>query len=470
MKFKYHFLAVIMLFILPQISSSQTSSNELEYRKYRVSLFPPLSSNGSNAVNYNAKYSLNIIAGYNGGLEGFEIGPVNINKHFSRGVQIGAFNMTGGDMSGLHFAGLANIAGEDISGLQFAGLFNASKRDIEGIQAAGIGNIANGEISGIQFGGIFNAANGDISGIQFGGIANLARGEISGVQFAGIVNAAHHGISGMQYAGIVNFAAGNFEGIQIAGVVNANNGYAQGLIFAGGANFSTGSVQGIVGAGGFNYSRDLQGIALSGGFNITESMQGIQVAGLLNVAQTGQGIQIAPFNFAKDFEGLPVGLISWYDNGRKNIDIWANENGFANIGLKTGTHHVYNMISVGYNTIAVADEDVWSLGWTIGIHRQLDELWNRPALEGYFLNQDFGFYHIQEGKYRSDLNHVYSYRYLLGREFSKGFSAYAGPTLNMHITREGNNRDYINYDFYNRTSGGRDYRFWLGLTVGIQAF
>ncbi|MFU8861926.1 MAG: hypothetical protein ACNA8K_16060 [Cyclonatronaceae bacterium] len=103
---------IIIAFSLIQISELTARQNDdLLYRKVRVTLVPGLSTNGINAYQHDAKYSLNIIAGYHGGLEGYEVGLVNINRKFARGFQLG----------GLQLAGFANYAGTELSGLQAAG-------------------------------------------------------------------------------------------------------------------------------------------------------------------------------------------------------------------------------------------------------------------------------------------------------------------------------------------------------------
>jgi hypothetical protein len=443
-------LITICTFTLAGSAFAQQSS-DLKYRKYRVSLVPGISSNGINAPEYSAKYSLNLIAGYNGGLEGFEIGPININKHFSRGVQIGVYNGTDGDMSGLHFGGLVNWSGSHMSGLQFAGLVNGS----------------GGEMKGLQFAGIANISGSSISGIQMAGIANVANGPLQGIQFAGITNVSQYDIQGIQMSGIANVAGSNVQGIQMAGITNVNNGLAQGVIISGIANISMDEGQGIFYAGGLNYSRMMQGVAISGVANVTGHMQGIQAAGLFNVADMGQGIQIGLFNYARDFEGVPVGLVSLYGNGRKNIDVWASDGGFTHIGFKTGTQSIYNMISIGYNP-TITDRDVWALGWTIGAHRTLEEVWENDRYTGYFLNQDFSIQHIQDGGYNEGLNHIYSYRHLMGKHFNDRFSMYAGTTINMMVSKNANNDDYTWYSIHDMTRKGRDYKFWVGFTLGIQ--
>ena len=460
-------LTTIMILMVAGLMQAQPST-DLKYRKYRVALVPGISSNGIDAKDYTAKYSLNLIAGYNGGLDGFEIGPVNINKHYSHGMQIGVLNITGGEMHGFHIGSIANISGDEMQGLQFAGITNVSRGELSGLQFAGIANVAGGELSGIQFAGITNVSDAEMSGIQFSGIANISNFDMQGIQLAGILNVANNNLQGVQLAGIANLNEGTSQGLIGAGIMNYSTREAQGIYYSGVANYAE-EFQGVAISGIVNYSGYTQGLQIAGVANVASDFQGIQVGGLVNVVGYGQGIQVGAFNFGKEFEGVPVGLISLYGNGRKQIDVWAADGGFTYAGFKTGTHEVYNMISIGYNP-TITERDVWALAWSIGLHRPLDEVWENARYEGYFLNQDFTIQHIQEGKYREDLNHIYSYKYLLGREFSNGFSAYAGPTLNMMVSKNPNNEDYIWYSLHDITRKGRDYRFWVGLTVGMQFF
>ncbi len=466
---KIRILLLSLFFIGLAGSAFAQPDTHLKYRKYRVSLVPGISSNGVEAQDYTAKYSLNLLAGYNGGLDGFEIGPVNVNKHYARGAQIGVVNVSGGEMTGLFLGGLVNVAREDMTGLHFSGL----------------GNLAGGEMTGIQFSGLFNVANEDMSGIQITGIINTSNGEMNGIQLGGIANVSRYDMQGIQLSGIANVSSGNLQGVQLAGIANVNYGTSQGIIGSGIANVSRGSAQGIYYAGIMNYAREFQGVGITGGLNysgtsqgilvgglanVSNTFQGVQVAGLFNAVEDGQGIQIAPFNFGRDFTGVPVGLVSLYGNGRKQMDIWAADGGFTYAGFKTGTHEIYNMISIGYNP-TITDRDVWALAWSIGVLRPLEEAWDHPRFKGYFVNLDFTVQHIQDGKFEAEsLNHVYSYRYLLGKELSNGLFMYAGPTLNMMVSKNPNNDDYTWYTIHELTRKGRDYKFWVGATLGFQMF
>lgn len=386
--------------------------SDLNYRTFRVTLVPGLSTNGIDATNYAAKYSWNILGGYHGGLEnGFEFGGlINAHKYYAHGVQI---------------AGLANYSGQNTAGIQLAGLGNYSGTDMQGIQLAGIGNWSNKHLQGVQLSGIFNISGKSSQGVQLSGIANASKN--------------------------------NIQGLILSGGANISGGNMQGLLFSSLFNIARNDMQGIAASGILNYSTSFQGIAFST-VNANQDFQGIQ-SGVLNVANNVQGIQFGIINYAREFEGVPVGLISYYGNGRTNIDAWTSETGFSNVGLKLGTHNIYNMISIGYNPLL--DRDVWQLGWSIGRHYKY---------KSHFLYTDFSYFKINEGDWTSDLNSKYKYRLLFGKEFSEELKLYGGPTLNMLISRVDGRSDYTQYRLFDFGAKGREYIVWIGASLGIELF
>ncbi len=417
----YRSAPIFLLIIIMPLYIQAQQDTSLEYRAFRVTLIPGLSSNGIEAHRYTAKYSLNILGGYHGGLEGYEIGFININERYTNGLQIGGINASGGEMNGINIAAIMNLSRREMTGIQFAS------------------------------------------------IANAAEGELVGIQAAGFINTGFRSVIGLQVAGIGNIARGDMLGLQFAGLFNASTDDARGLMFAGFGNFNADLAQGLFFAGIANMSRDTQGLTLAGLVNITRRMQGFQLSGLANIAYRVQGMQVGLFNYAHDFEGIPVGLISYYGNGRKNIDTWTTDGGFQNIGIKLGTTSIYNMLFFGYNPF-LKDRDVWTIGWSIGSYTPLDEAWNHSRYQGYFRMRDFTVQQVQEGRIRTQLNTIYSYRYLIGKDITGGFGLYAGPNLNFLISREARSNEYSWYSIFRGERGGSDFAFWVGFTVGIQFF
>ena len=414
-------IIVLLIFIVGIDLSHAQRNSDLKYRTFRVTLLPGLSTNGVDAPDYSAKYSINLIAGYHGALDGYEIGIVNINREYAEGLQLGVLNATGGNMAGVNLASFVNYAGRDMQGLQFAGL------------------------------------------------ANVSEGYVQGLQFAGLFNAGLEGIQGLQFSGIANVGGNDIQGIQAAGIMNAGTGDMQGIMMSGIGNFSSGYSQGILLSGILNIATEIQGISVAGILNVSEDMEGIQISGIANIAERAEGVQIGLVNIGEYFDGVPVGLVSLYGNGRKNVDIWTNETGTTNFGLKLGTMDIYNMISFGYNS-ALNSEELWSFGWTIGAHTPLDEAWNNDRFRGYFRMKDFSIQSLQEEDDDIWESSIYSYRYLVGKEIGRGFGIYAGPSLNLLVSDEEDERDYTWYSILETSRGDKDFTLWIGFSAGIQFF
>ncbi len=470
---RLRFWALLVL-LFPLISTdSQAQSNnyydDLEYRRWRVTLFPPLSTNGANAINYTARRSINLIGGYHGALDGWEIGLLfNATKYYSAGFQLaGGVNYSQGDLDGFNIAGLINRSKGSTAGVQVSGLGNFSDHSLEGLQgtfginysghsssglqAAGIGNLSMQSIEGLQAAGIFNAAKSNISGLQAAGAVNIAKGDVEGLQAAGILNFAGDDIEGMQATFGANIALGSMEGLLASGVFNLAKDNVSGLIFS----------------GGVNVSKEIEGLAIAGVGNFSRELMGMQIAGF-NFAEKATGLQIGILNIAKEFEGAPIGVLSLYGNGRYNIDARMSDAGFVDFGLTTGTHRVYNMAMFGYNT--ALDRDVYRIGVGVGLEKNIQDSFEKIESTTLFVNQEFTVHHVFEGDWDRTLNFIYSYKYMVGNRFGNGLSLYGGPSINMQVTRVNGSNDYTWYSLWSPERKGREYQFWVGFTVGVRVF
>ena len=347
-----------------------------------------------------------------------------------------------------------NVAGRDSEGLQLAGVVNAGRRDVSGLQLAGIINFAGRDMEGLQLSGVGNAALRDASGLQVSGIFSTAGRDLEGLVVTGGLTLAGREASGLVVSGLALFAGADVEGLIVSGLGTISGGDISGL-----------SVSGLLTIG-----NTFEGMMVSGLGNFAQDITGLSVAGFANISYSATGMQIAPFNFARHFEGVPIGLISWYGNGRKHIDVWGNEQGFVNVGLKTGTQEIYNMISMGFNP-TITDREVAQLSWHIGRFQTLDEAWIRPNLSNYFVKKDWSIsVLVDDDTEKSTLNHQYAYRYLLGSKFTNGLAVYGGPSLNLLITNHVNRDDFTPYTIFETSKGNTDYRFWIGFSLGLQLF
>jgi hypothetical protein len=155
------------------------------FRKAQFSLLPTIGTNrlvGGNVVN---DYSLNLLAGYNEGVNKLEVSAfANLDRKDVKYFQAAGFaNIVGGKMTGCQLAGFINIDNDTVVGLQGAGFMNASMQETKGMQAAGFANSTR-SIQGVQAAGAFNIALKDAEGLQAAGLFNYAGNMKRGVQLA----------------------------------------------------------------------------------------------------------------------------------------------------------------------------------------------------------------------------------------------------------------------------------------------
>lgn len=185
-------------------------------RVAQISLFPPFGSNGAMSGRITNVFSLNILAGHNGGVKGFEAG--------------GLLNSLSGSMQGMQTAGLANLVHGPVQGFQSAGLSNFNRAGMQGAQIAGLLNFNRKTTEGFQAAGVANINTGRFRGFQMAGVANINTRESDAMQLAGVWNQARR-IHGLQASGVVN-VADTVHGLQL-GLINLsrhNTGGAIGLI------------------------------------------------------------------------------------------------------------------------------------------------------------------------------------------------------------------------------------------------
>ena len=269
---------------------TMVNSQNLEVRTsatFQVSIIPYIGTNWKVTGSVTNRFSLNLLAGYTGGLRGIEVGGLlNVTRNMIKGFQIG---------------GLGNIVGGGGKGWQIGGLFNFDL----------------GKFEGVQVGGLFNYAPDTIAGLQVGGLTNVIKGKIKGIQVSGLANVVTQNCDGWQLAGIANLTLKDTRRVQISGL--------------------------------FNFGNNLEGLQLAGLVNIARRQNsGVQVAGLLNYATTLHGLQVGLVNVANTVEkGLPIGLFSYVQQGYHIFELSANEIFYGNVAFKSGTRTFYNFLQAG---------------------------------------------------------------------------------------------------------------------------
>jgi hypothetical protein len=323
---KHILLFIWLLFlIIIDINAQEEDKYDADIRPFQVTFITPLGTNGTEAPRIINNFSFNILVGYNGGVDGFELGGfLNLANDYVKGFQIGGFgNITGGSSEAGQIAGFMNINGGDA----------------EGFQGAGFINVAGGRTEAVQIGGFTNIS-GSLEGVQVSGFGNIAK-ETNGLQAAGFGNIAEQ-----------------TEGVQISGFMNV-----------------TGDITGVQAAGFLNRASNADGVQVGGFLNIAEKVKGVQIAGFINICDTIDGIPIAPINIAKR-------------GGYRRFEFWGNESFFMNASFKIGIRYFYTVFTLGFKPIETDFNTGIGFGVgtniELGIDKSIDIEAHTYAINRYF--------------------------------------------------------------------------------------
>jgi hypothetical protein len=205
-------------FLWKTVSFAQSTNNSYNIKvPARAGVLPGISTQGKNDKFTTSNFSLNLLGGYTGSVNGLELGGwFNIDKH---------------DLKGLQAAGWFNVVYGDVKGLQMGGWFNGAKNNVTGAQFGGLVNYANKNVNGMQMAGIYNHVAGSFNGLQTAGICNYTQQSVKGFQLAGIANINSRSTKGVQIAGVVNYTK-HLKGLQIGliNIADTSDGFSIGLL------------------------------------------------------------------------------------------------------------------------------------------------------------------------------------------------------------------------------------------------
>ncbi len=440
---------------------SQIISDNLsihDNRDIQVSLLPFIGTNRKLSGSMDNSISINIIAGYSGGVNGFEMGGlVNITRRDVNGSQIAGFaNLVGGNTNPFQMAGMFNLNGGSVTGTQIAGMSNVVLDTLNGVQLAGFNNTLHGYMNGAQLSGFNNVTTQNVDGIQLTGYANVALKDVELGQIAGFANYCDN-VNGGQAAGFANVAKGEVNWGQIAGFANYGNS-VKGLQLAGFANYSKGEVTGGQIAGFGNYGKSGGKYQLSWAANIAEdSISGVQLS-TFNYTKKVKGIQIGFINIADTIEsGVQIGILSFASKGIQRLEVSTDELLMINARYLTGTKRFYNIIKIGYDF----NTNV-SAGYGIGTQLRFKKNMN-VHLE---LQSDLLWDKSNSFKHMGNINKFTS---KLDIQFGKDYSLFIGPAITWSdITSDtGNFKDIAPYSIYSHTSSDSQNKLWIGGVFGL---
>lgn len=428
-------------------------------RKFQVSVIPYIGTNRKLSGSVDNQLSFNLLAGYSGGVNGFELGGLlNIVRRNVNGSQIaGMVNLVGGNTKYFQLAGFANLNGGSVTGTQIGGVSNVVLDTLNGVQIAGFNNTLHGYMNGVQISGFNNVTTQNVDGIQLTGFVNVAWKDVKLGQLSGFANYCNN-VDGGQISGFANIAKGDVNWGQIAGFANYGKS-VKGFQFAGFGNISANEVSGGQVSGGINYGKTGGKFQLAGFANVaTEEMDGIQMAAYLNYAKKVNGIQLAILNVSDTIEsGLPIGLFSFVKKGLHRFEISTNETFYINTAYKLGVEKLHNSIRLGYDFSEFA-----YVGYGIGTQFSLGKKFNFNI----DLSSDI-ILNSQKDDYTGTLTKLAA---TFDYNFFKHLSLYIGLSFNVSaVALDQTTNTFENfapYSFYNEIFSDTQVKKWVGGIFG----
>lgn len=427
------FLFMIILPLLAQAQTIDSIKTSDRSRPFQLSFIYPLGTDGTLTKNTNYDVSLNILGGYNNGVDGFEAaGFINLNHEYVNGAQFAGFlNITGaGNLDTIQskawqFAGFGNINNTNVHGGQIAGFINASK-ELKGGQVGGFINITKESIEGAQVGGFLNVAGKGTIDAQVAGFGSFSP-YVSGAQVSGFVNTAKQCKKGAQVAGFVNTALSADSSVQVAGFVNLaalNNVNTQ----------------------------------VAGFINVGRHVSGVQLAGFINICDSIDGVPLAPISIVRY-------------NGYRKFELSVSDFSWAQASYKMGVQDLYTI----YNFSKLyGDGSRWAFGGGLGHETNWKD--NMVANVELMVYQELFIGHedAPHDIYIDRTNLVTQLKLAMGVPVGNLGHFYVAPSLNFGVARKKQNalgeniQPFWDSALVSRSAGSSDLSLWLGFSTGIR--
>mgnify|MGYP006282521989 CR=1 FL=1 len=414
-------LAGIFIILNGSLCAQEEKNDEIKVSPFQLTFIYPLGTNGILSKEYTHNFSLNLIAGYSGGLEGVEL------------------------------SGFAGHLKNDMKGVQLAGFSNSLLGVGDGVQLSGFSNFIRGNFKGVQISGFSNIVNADAEATQISGFSNIIVGSVTGPQISGYINIVTQNSDYGQISGFVNVTVAESDGMQLAGFTNYSKGNNAGQI-TGFANVNT---------------RDMKGVQLSGFANVnTGKVDGVQLTGFVNYTQTINGVQLGVFNFVDSLEsGIALGVLSFVKNGYSTFEISSGETLYGTVLFKTGLEGFYTMLGAG----AAPRRGVLLWGWGFGLGTLIQTSANKNlGIEAisYHINEDEWFTNRVNLLNRLQLTHSW--------ELSGRISIFGGISWNVVVA---DNRDksgnplessIFPWKVWEKNYGNTDVQMYPGFSAGFR--
>ncbi|MFA8451095.1 MAG: LA_2272 family surface repeat-containing protein [Bacteroidales bacterium] len=300
--------------------------------------------------------------------------------------------------------------------------------------------------------------NGGFDGIEFGSIGNYNTGDVKGMQFAGVLNVNQKKAEGFIIGGTGNIILGKAKGFVLSSSVNFTkdtlDGFQLSTVNIG--NYVKGMQLGTV-----NMVKEVDGFQL-GVVNLAQKVKGVQM-GVVNFGNKTKGAQIGIVNIAPKGEGVtPVGLINVVKGGLYELEVSGSEALYSNISFKMGVERFYSVFTASFG--AYNGKFVHSTGFGFGGNIKLAE---KHSLDIFGTANQI----IYDGNFEGELNLLNKFNINYKYRLNKGFSLFAGPTLNVYVSKEkvDGRLGTINipYSIYKHESKNTLVSIWSGLNLGV---
>ncbi len=326
-------------------------------------------------------------------------------------------------IKGTGFALAASHVDDDLHGGSFALGTSTVGGSVDGVQGTLGFNLARGDTKGAQLTLGANVTGGNLRGAQVSLGGNWVRGEARGLQATLGVNSADRGSDGIQAALGANVAVGDVRGAQTSLGTNISTGRMRGFQGTLGANVAQ-DVAGLQASVGVNVAEDVGGMQL-GGVNVAGGVRGGQI-GLVNVGRDVRGLQLGLINVARKVDGVSLGLLTFEQEGRHDLLLYASETDWLNGEFKLGSRTFHTVFGAG----GQPGQYVWlGLGW--GGHATLGRAWLDidAIVQSYVRPSDFtdaarGFQWPRQAP-----TFVTRTRLTLGVQIAKQFAVFGGLSL-----------------------------------------
>lgn len=337
-----------------------------------------------------------------------------------------------------------------VDGVEIGTAFNIVKNDMHKVQVAGLINVVGGKTNGVQIAGFHNNVLDSMKGVQMAGVSNITEGSLRGVQLTGAIGQVYGNMNGVQLQGLAGFTRGNIVGWQVSGMLNYSGGKLEGLQLTGLTNYNR---------------KDAHGAQIAGVGNINRGiMKGAQISAIFNYAKQMDGLQIGLVNIADTVNGYSIGFINIVKRGYKKIVLFSTDVAPFNIAYKAGRSELYSILMGGFRPDQ--DQSSWSIGYGIGTVIPFNKVLSLPTEV------------TAQNMFQGGWNHstqIYRVQPSLAVKLAKRITVFAGPAFSISQPDSENkvspNHHYIdfgaNYPSFKVGSAGRG---WLGWQAGISLF